>query len=202
MNNTPFFIKGIEEAKRISKEKTKLTEPGSLKYLFWGPEKSEQSIVIQFGQSLQRMVIHEIEKNKNFSMLQSGVQKLVGMKKKKDVDLLFKNNKTNVIYYRELKANIELDTEKLPATSDKVKLLSKHLKQTYPNHELDFGVLCLSIYEKDNIKQKKILNKIKQFENSGVNISFAKDIFDILSFKTTDKEYYEYWRKIGKILRS
>ena len=145
MSNTPFFTKGIQEAKRISKERAKLTEPGSLKYLFWGPEKSEQSIVIQFGQSLQRMVIHEIENNKDFSMLQSGVQKLVGMKNKKDVDLLFKNNKTNVIYYRELKGNIELDTEKLPATSDKVKLLSKHLKQTYPNHELDFGVLCLSI---------------------------------------------------------
>jgi hypothetical protein len=202
MNNIPFFIKGIQEAKRISNEKIKLTEPGSLKYLFWGPEKSEQSIVIQFGQSQQRMLIHEVENNKDFSMLPSGVQKLVGMKKKKDVDILFKHNKTNTIYYRELKANIELDTEKLPATSEKVKLLSKHLKQTYPNHNLDFGVLCLSVYEKDNIEQKKLLNKIKQFENTGVNVSFAKDIFDILSIDITEKEFYEYWRDIGKILRS
>lgn len=202
MNNIPFFIKGIQEAKRISNEKIKLTKPGSLKYLFWGPEPSEQSIVIQFGQSQQRMLIHEVESNEDFSMLPSGVQKLVGMKNKKDVDILFKNNKTNTIYYRELKANIELDTEKLPATSEKVKLLSKHLKQTYPNHDLDFGVLCLSVYEKNNIEQKKLLNKIKQFENTGVNVSFAKDIFNILSVDITEKEFYEYWRDIGKILRS
>ena len=202
MNNIPFFQKGLDEAKRISKEKTKLTEPGSLKYLFWGPEKSEQSIVIQFGQSQQRMIIHEIEKSKDFTMLQSGVQKLVGMKRRKDIDLLFKNNKTNKIYYRELKANIELDTEKLPATSDKVKLLSKHLKQTYPDCELDFGILCLSVYKKDNVKQNKLINKIKQFENSGVNVSFAEDIFNILSISVKEEEYYEYWRNIGKILRS
>jgi|11_taG_2_1085331.scaffolds.fasta_scaffold07280_3 hypothetical protein len=202
MNNIPFFSKGIQEAKRISKEKIKLTEPGSLKHLFWGPEKSEQSIVIQFGQSQQKMLIHEIEKNKDFSMLPSGVQKLVGMKKRKDIDILFKDNNTNIIYYRELKANIELDTEKLPATSEKVRLLSKHLKQTYPNYDLDFGVLCLSVYEKDNIKQKKLINKVKQFKDSGVDVTFAKDIFNILSVDVTEEEYYEYWRDIGKILRS
>jgi len=202
MNNIPFFSKGIQEAKRISKEKIKLTAPGSLKHLFWGPEKSEQSIVIQFGQSQQRMLICEIENSKDFSMLPSGVRKLVGMKKRKDIDILFKDNKTNTIYYRELKANIELDTEKLPATSEKVTLLSKHLKQTYPNHDLDFGVLCLSVYEKDNIKQKKLINKVKQFKDSGVNVTFAKDIFNILSVNVTEKEYYEYWRDIGKILRS
>ena len=41
--------------------------------------------------------------------------------KKKDVDLIFKDENNKVIYYREMKGNIELDTEKLPATISKCK---------------------------------------------------------------------------------
>ena len=202
MQKIPFFRKGIEEANRISKAKTKLTEIGSLKHLFWGPERSEQSIVIQFGQSLQRMLIEEIDNNENFEMLRSGVQKLAGMKKKKDVDLLFRDIQANKIYYYELKANIELDTEKLPATSDKVKLLTKHLKETYPKDEFDFGILCLTVFKQSNLKKSKLINKVKQFNESGVGVSFAKDILDILSIDVTEEEYYKYWKKIGNILRS
>ena len=197
MRITAFCKKGIEEANRISKEKAKMTEIGSMKYSLWGPEKSEQSLVIRFGRVCESMIKEQIRDTEGFSLLPSGVQRLSGMKKKKDVDLLFLDIEKKMIYYRELKTNIELDTEKLPATSDKVKLLSKHLEKTYPDCTLDFGILCLSVFDQKNLTQNKMKSKIRQFESSGVKITFAT-----LSLTITEQEYYKFWRQIGKILRS
>ena len=202
MKTTSLYRTGIREANRISKEKSKMTEIGSMKYSLWGPEKSEQSLVIKFGRVCETMVKEQIQDTEGFLMLPSGVQLLAGMKKKKDVDLLFLDIKRKVIYYRELKANIELDTEKLPATSDKVKLLSKYLKKTYPGCTLDFGILCLPVFREQNLTQNKLKSKIRQFNNSGVKVTFADDIFQTLSLNIGEQEYYNFWREMGKILRS
>lgn len=202
MKTTTFYKKGIEEANRISKEKAKMTEIGCMKYSLWGPEKSEQSLVIKLGRVCETILKKQIQDTKGFSILPSGVQLLAGMEKKKDIDLLFLDVIRKTIYYRELKSNIELDTEKLPATSDKVKLLSKLLKKKYPDCTLDFGILCLSVFREENLTQNRLKAKIRQFNNSGVKVTFADDIFQILSLNITEEEYYKFWREVGKILRS
>lgn len=72
-----------------------------------------------------------------------GIQKINN--KNKDVDLIFKDNINNIIYYRELKGNIELDTEKLPATINKCNEINLFLKKEY-DYQINFGILNWSIY--------------------------------------------------------
>ena len=88
-----------------------LTRPGSISHLLYGSKPSEQSINIKLGKFGEFLSKELINSTSNLKMLQCGVQKIND--KKKDVDLLFKNEVTKTIYYRELKGNIELDTEKL-----------------------------------------------------------------------------------------
>ena len=88
-----------------------LTRPGSISHLLYGSKPSEQSINIKLGKFGEFLSKELINSASNLKMLQCGVQKIND--KKKDVDLLFKNEVTKTIYYRELKGNIELDTEKL-----------------------------------------------------------------------------------------
>ena len=66
-----------------------------------------------------------IKTNHNLELLNCGIQKINN--KKKDVDLIFKDEIDKIIYYRELKGNIELDTEKLPATITKCKEIENSL---------------------------------------------------------------------------
>ena len=46
--------------------------------------------------------------------------------KKKDIDISFIDEENKIIYYYEEKGNIEFDTEKLPATIHKIKLIKRY----------------------------------------------------------------------------
>lgn len=202
MKTTKFYRVGIEQANRISKEETKMTQLGSMKYILWGPEKSEQSTLIKMGHFCQTIIKEQIKDTEGFLMLPTGVQTLLGSNKRKDIDLLFLHIEKKKVYYYELKNNIELDTEKLPATCEKIREITKYLDKNYPDFEKISGILCLSVFHKRNITERKMKNKIQQFASYGINVSFASDIFDILSIPVNEKEYYDFWREIGKIVRS
>ena len=45
---------------------------------------------------------------------------------------------------------------------------------------------------------RKYLNKIKKFEENNVPVSFPCDMFKILGVDITEKDYLNYFRKIGK----
>lgn len=58
-------------------------------------------------------------------------------------------DKLKIIYYREAKGNIELDSEKLPATIDKMKeIIKTHISPKYPNYKYDVGIFNWSIYNR------------------------------------------------------
>ena len=109
--------KGREWIKNKLKDKITYTKLGSLNYLFYGRRISEQSKFIKLGRFGEYFTKELIILNKNLELMFCGIQKINN--KNKDVDLIFKDNINNIIYYRELKGNIELDTEKLPATINK-----------------------------------------------------------------------------------
>jgi len=75
---------------------------------------------------------------------------------KKDIDLIFKDEINKIIYYRELKANIELDSEKLPATISKCKEIEKYLQEKYNSYKIDSGILNWSVYNRQILKYLKI----------------------------------------------
>lgn len=141
----------MEKAEIIKKEKDKtVTKPGSIKYLLFGSELSEQSLSIKMGKIGEEMVKKIIDNSKDFELLECGVQCIgIDNKKNKDIDLLWINHKLKIIYYREAKGNIELDSEKLPATIDKMKeIIKTHNSPKYPNYKYDVGIFNWSIYNR------------------------------------------------------
>jgi hypothetical protein len=152
------------------------TKPGSISHLLYGEKPSEQSINIKLGRLGEYMSKELIKTNHNLELLNCGVQKIND--KKKDVDLIFKDEVKKIIYYRELKGNIELDTEKLPATISKCKEIENSLKTTYSDYEIDCGVLNWSVYDRKILTAG--LSNIKTFENGGVKIDHMKDFLNII----------------------
>ena len=121
--------------------------------------------------------------------------------KKKDVDLIFKDEINKIIYYRELKGNIELDTEKLPATITKCKEIENSLKTTYLDYTIDCGILNWSVYNRKILTAG--LSNIKTFEINGIKIDHMKEFLNIINIIWNEDDYYLYFREIGnKILNN
>jgi len=174
------------------------TKPGSLSYLLYGEKPSEQSINIKFGRFGERMSKELVKTNSDLQLLNCGVQKIND--KKKDVDLIFMDEKNKKIYYRELKGNIELDTEKLPATISKCKEIENSLKTTYSEYSIDCGVLNWSVYNRKILTAG--LSNIKTFETSGIKIDHMEDFFKIVDITWSEEDYYLYFREIGTKIKN
>ena len=188
----------LDLSRKIAQGKCTKTAPGSLKYLLWGEERSKQSIVIKFGKVGEEMFKKIVEINDNFELLPCGITTLSECETKKDFDLIFRDKKNNKIYYRELKANIELDTEKLPATFQKINSLLKHdLIKRYPNETIDTGILNWSVYERSDIVKQQ--SHIKKCESAGVKVDHSQDMFNILGIKWEKEDYYSFFRKCGNM---
>jgi hypothetical protein len=183
----------------LSKEITK-TSPGSISYLLYGSKPSEQSICIKMGRFGEFLTKEIIATNPNFELLDCGVQNV--NEKKKDIDLLFRYNSKSepylnnkIIFYRELKGNIELDTEKIPATIEKCKVIKSFLQSKYPDYEINYGILNWSVYNRDFLK--KGINNIKAFEKNDIKIDHFSDFLQILDIEWDIKDFYDYFREIG-----
>jgi hypothetical protein len=185
--------RGLQWVDNILKGECTHTKPGSISYLLYGEKPSEQSINIKMGRLGEFLSKEIIKVNPSLELLTCGVQKI--NEKKKDVDLIFKNNLTKTIYYRELKGNIELDTEKLPATINKCNKIVSSLKETYPDYTIDFGVFNWSVYNKKILTAG--LSHIKTFEAGGVKIDHMCNFLEIVNVHWNEKDFYQYFREIG-----
>jgi hypothetical protein len=170
------------------------TKPGSISYLLYGEKPSEQSINIKLGRLGEFLSKELIKTNHKLELLNCGIQKINN--KKKDVDLIFKDEVNKIIYYRELKANIELDTEKLQATITKCKEIENSLKTTYLDYTIDCGILNWSVYNRKILTAG--LSNIKTFENGGIKIDHMEDFLKIIGVLWAKEDYYTYFNEIGK----
>jgi hypothetical protein len=184
---------GMDWVDQILESITTLTKPGSISYLLYGEKLSEQSINIKFGKFGEFLAKQLIIITPNLELLKCGIQIING--KKKDVDLIFKDEINKIIYYRELKGNIELDTEKLPATILKCKEIETSLQSTYSEYSINCGILNWSVYN------RKILTvaipKIEKFETEGIKIDHMEDFLNIINVSWDEDDYYLYFREIG-----
>lgn len=174
----------------------KQCEPGGLPFLF-GRKKSVHSPFIKIGGSFESWFKFIVENTDGFELLPSGLTKNIIRGKRKDIDFIFKNEKQKTIYYMELKSNIGLDTEKLPATYKKVSKIENFLQRTYKDYKIVSGILTWSIYDK-NILSKLYLFKIKECENYGIRVFFPKDVFEITNQKISERSYYSLFKQLGK----
>lgn len=188
---------GINWLEKVLKSELTLTKHGSISHLLYGEKPSEQSINIKFGKFGELLAKELINTNNNFKLLNCGIQKINN--KQKDVDLIFKDEINKIIYYRELKGNIELDTEKLPATIAKCKEIENSLKTTYLDYTINCGILNWSVYNRKILTTG--LSNIKTFENGGIKIDYMEDFLNIINILWNEDDYYSYFREIGNKIR-
>ena len=172
----------------IEQRPLRYTEPGTwMHYLF--PGLSQNSICVKlgkFGEDFTKEIIKETE---NFELLPCGIKKFVD-NTKKDIDLFFKYIKKKIIYYYELKSNINLDSEKLPATVNKCEEIKKHLKNEYKDYKIVYGILNWMEYDKKNLNKKK-KNLVKKYTNKNIVIYYFSDFMNQLNIKTFTKKHYD-----------
>jgi len=190
--------KGMEWTHEILKTELTLTKPGSISHLLYGEKPSEQSINIKFGKLGEYLAKEFIKSRPNLNLLTCGVQKIND--KKKDVDLIWIDNENKIIYYRELKGNIELDTEKLPATINKCKEIETSLKEKYIDCKIDCGILNWSVYNREILTAG--LSNIKAFETAGVKIDHMGDFLNCVNISWEKEDFYAYFRNLGNIIKS
>ena len=182
---------------KIIDEGVTVTEPGSLKWLLWGTQASQQSISIKMGKVGEQMFKKMIEISPNIELIKCGVQIVDDKGKRKDIDLAWVDNLKKIVYIRECKGNIELDTEKLPATFNKVKEeIVPFLINSYPGYSIDCGILNWSVYSRNILK--KTLSHIKKCETNDVKVDHVNEFLKNINFEWSEEDYYSCFRGLGK----
>jgi len=176
----------------------KVDKTGSLKELVFPTDKtiSKQSIMIRLGNIIEKSLMDfaldcgakAIDKN-----MRKEITKIAGYKV--DLDVAFILN--DIFYYREVKSNLNLDTEKVKATYAKVQKVAKILLDLIDdNLDLDFSILSLRY-----ASEKDIYTNLKTFfrENRKDLLSGYGEFFRIFGVEVS-KEYWEnLMRKIGEL---
>lgn len=183
------------------------TKAGSISHLLYGEKPSEQSVNIKFGRFGEFIAKEMIKSNDNLELLDCGIQMINS--RMKDVDLIFMNKTTKTIYYRELKGNIELDTEKIPATIAKCNEIAEFLKSKYASvasdacdagYHIDYAILNWSIYDRRVLTCG--LSNIRAFEKEGVKIEHFGEFSNIAGIDWSEEDFYAYFREIGSHILS
>ena len=116
-------------------------------------------------------------------------------KGKKERDHLFVNEATKVIFYAELKSNLNLDTEKCKSTSNKCLQIEAELAEEYPDYIIKMFLVGLRYYNK-TLLTRVITNKYAEIPEHlvGVNDYFEVLTGDALLFadETGYKEFLTY----------
>ena len=194
------YFKKAEEIINSIMENTTLSKPGGLPYLFFGSQTSTASLFIKIGRNFEKWFKYLVG-DCGMVLLPDGVVKNVIGKKSKDIDLLFMDIVNKVVYYRELKSNLELDTEKLPATYTKIKKITEYLEYEYDGYTINSSLMTWAVYEENDLP-KKYNSKINQCNINGVSVTYPSDLFKLIGCDITRDEYYEIFTKLGKKIKS
>lgn len=118
------------------------------------------------------------------------------IKGKKEFDHLFCDEEKKIIYYAELKGNLNLDTEKSKKTYDKCKELVEKCKEMYPDYEIRWCLLGFRYINYDDIPKtiKKRYDDIKE------NVFGINEYLHMLSinFSFNETTYRSFLNKLAK----
>ena len=144
------IIQNNEYVKNTKSNKKK--DISSLSYIVKRP--LSQSDCIRLGNGYEKVLSDLIIK---YSLLKNIKPK--NTKGKKERDHLFIDENKKIIYYAELKSNINLDTEKSKSTYTKCILIVNELQEQYPDYQIKWCLLALRYLYNDEI-QSVIKKKI------------------------------------------
>ena len=151
LNNLTTLINECDYIKQCSSNKSKdLCSLSSLIKM-----SLSQSDCIKLGIGCEKLFCDIILKNTTCTNI-----KRKNKKGQKETDHLFCDQENKVIYYAELKANINLDTEKSKSTYQKCLQIESELKEEYPGYEIKWCLLAFRFIDYEKIPpliQKKYI---------------------------------------------
>jgi len=168
---------------------TKKKDISSLSYLI--DIEMSQSECIRLGIGCEKLISDLIMKYANVINI-----KKKNEKDKKEKDHLFMDRDNKVIYYAEIKSNINLDTEKSKITYKKCQEIVSELKEEYPEYEIKWCLVALRYLEYDNIP-----NTIKsKYSNISENLYGINDYLKLLDIHLifTHERYKTFLNNIVK----
>lgn len=165
INNNIFDFKDLQiifnnlNYNKINKKNNKKIDICSLSYLL-KDLNLKQNECIKLGLFIEKFLFELIL---NYTNLKSIKEK--NKKNKIEKDHLFLDDNKKIIYYAEIKSNINLDTEKSKQTINKILNVNKELIEQYKNYKIIYYLVNVRFLYKNEIP-KNILNKYKQIDNN------------------------------------
>jgi len=191
---------GISLTQSIISNGNTQRKSGSLVHLLYGNTPSQQSNSIKFGRVGEKLAQKMIDITDCTQLLKCGCHDM-GDGRKKDIDLLWIGPDGTIIY-RELKGNLELDTEKLPAMITKINEdILPYLKEQYPEKKIDIGVLYWSVYERNDLKGQ-CASHIKKCEKDGIKVEHMYGFMKSINFEWDKEDFYSYFLSLGQLFNN
>lgn len=153
--------------------------------------KLSQSDCIKLGNGTEKVFSDIIEKQTKLENIKP--KNKSGVKEK---DHLFKDNSKKIIYYAELKSNLNLDTEKYRSTIHKCEEIVKNLKNTHEDYEIKWCLVGTRYINSESIP-KNIKKKYSDIQN---NLCGINNYFETLNVKIkfTEEEYCSFLNNIAR----
>lgn len=182
--NIENMMNAINENEYIVKCKSnKKKDFCSLSYLI--DKQLSQSDCIKLGIGVEKVTLQTILNHTGLADI-----KPKNTKNSKEKDHLFCDEQNKIIYYAELKANINLDTEKSKSTYNKCLQIVSELQATYPDYQIKWCLLGYRFKHYDEIPRAIK----KKYAPIASNLYGINQYFDMLNvdFNFSDETYKTY----------
>lgn len=166
-------------------------DPSSLSFLV--DRNMSQSDCIKLGVGVEKLLVDTVEKLTGLENIRPK-----NTKGEKERDHLFKDEAYKVIYYAELKANINLDTEKSKSTYTKCIQVLEELQQSYPDYEVRWCLLAHRYISTDDIPS--VIKK--KYTTISSNLFGINQYFNMvgIKFQFTEDSYRQYVNNIANAM--
>lgn len=172
------------------KTRTKRQNIDSSSLAFIIKRKLEHGQYIQMGHCIENILRDLILQHSQLKDIKSKNQK--GMKER---DHLFIDEKTKTVFYAELKANPNLDTEKSKSTIEKCLHIEQELKKEYNGYDIKWCLLICRYVHSQYIPHN-IMKKYQTIQNNIFGINEYIHMLKI-SHTFTEKSWYMYVNEIA-----
>jgi len=162
-------------------------DKNSLSYLI--DRKLSQSECIKLGIGIEKILIDMVVKYTNLKNIKEKNKKHV-----KEKDHLFCDDENKIIYYAEVKANINLDTEKSKSTYLKCLNIVKELEENKPDYSVKWCLLNCRYLSIDNIP-KNIKNKYLPISENVFGINQYLNMLSI-DLKFNEESYKKFLNNV------
>jgi hypothetical protein len=155
-----------------------------------------QSDCIKLGIALENVLKTAIISNKELKDIRPS-----NTKGKKEMDHLFCDEIKKIIYYAEIKSNLNLDTEKSTMTYKKCLSVAQELKEKFPDYTIKMFLVSGRHYT-TKVIPKLLLSKYTDIKDNVVGINeYLKELNVIYEF-ADEQHYIDMLNKVANKLTS